>query len=318
MEKLFWCHWFWPIKQDETPKKSSKSVEVPVAQWSACHVLAWVTRVRASILQWKNCFDFIGFDQLKKTKLQKKAVRVWKCQWLSGVSTSSMIGGIPVQIRPGHRSTVAVGVVTRSRLKQSPGHERRQDTKGGDISSRPPRGLSGRWPGVVIHLVDLYKKYPGFRLSRQFSCSGFWITHYYSTTTTSSSSSSFFTPSPQFPKLWLGFEPAISDPWGRAHTTEPQSFSRFVLELIFHPSTCTRTTLSTQVKPKSGYDRTRFPVGWLSIRIKIRGMDASFTHTSESLSQASWFNRFSSPILMDLGGFSASLRETVIQIQTDH
>ncbi len=69
---FFWFHWFWPIKQDETPKESSWSVEVPVAQWSACHALPWVTRVRSSFLQWNFFFYFIGFDQLNKTRLQKK------------------------------------------------------------------------------------------------------------------------------------------------------------------------------------------------------------------------------------------------------
>ncbi len=44
------------------------------------------------------------FWQLKKTKAQKKAMLVWKSQWLSGKSSASQDGRLPVRVRRGHWS----------------------------------------------------------------------------------------------------------------------------------------------------------------------------------------------------------------------
>lgn len=60
------------------------------------------------------CVGSQGFDQLKKTKLQKKAVLVWKCQWLSGKSTSYLNGRMLVRIQPGHGSMIVAKGYKRS------------------------------------------------------------------------------------------------------------------------------------------------------------------------------------------------------------
>lgn len=118
--KIVWCCWFWPIKQDKTPKKSSWSVEVPVAQWSEYVLHDW--RDAGSNPAW-----------------------TWKHGW----------SGHPVEWS-----------------WEKAGHE-----GGGIYPGVPPGDFQGddqEW----LYILSTYKKIPGFGLSRQFSCSGFWITHH--------------------------------------------------------------------------------------------------------------------------------------------
>ncbi len=156
------------------------------------------------------------------------------------------------------------------------------------------------------------KKYPGSTLSRQFSCSGLWITH-----NCDSSLSHHTEPNLRFLKTWPGFEPATSDPWGRAHTTEPQIFAPIVLELIFHPSTCTRTMLShytskteVRLQPNSLFClRLSVHIEAWMLRSHILPNPFHRRHDStDSVLRYWWIYE----------GFQESPRETVIQIQTDH